>query len=230
MRRLILFDIDGTLLSADGAGKRAVYRAMMEVFGTVGRMPGYSFAGRTDPEIVTDLLRSAGVPDEEIEAALPALWFRYIEHLYREIRETRVEPLPGVAALLERVEAAGPQTVLGVLTGNIRDGARIKVDASGIGFRRFRVGAFGSDHALRPELPAIAVSRARELTGLGFSGKEIVIIGDTPKDVECGAHLGVRTIAVATGHHPLEELETTGADFVFPDLCDVDRVWDAMMG
>jgi phosphoglycolate phosphatase len=230
MRRLVLFDIDGTLLSADGAGKRAVHRALMEVFGTVGHLPGYSFAGRTDPEIVRDLLRSADIPDREIEAALPALWFRYVENLHREVHDIRVQALPGVAELLERVEGHGAQVVLGVLTGNILEGARIKVDAARLGFRRFRVGAFGSDHAARRELPAIAVERARVLTGVGYSGKEIVIIGDTPRDVECGEHLGVRTIAVATGHHPLDELEVTGADHVFADLGDTERVWEAIVG
>ncbi|HEX8244004.1 MAG TPA: haloacid dehalogenase-like hydrolase [Longimicrobium sp.] len=230
MRRLILFDIDGTLLSADGAGKRAVHRALMEVFGTVGHIPGYSFAGRTDPEIVRDLLRSDGIPDAEIEAALPALWFRYVENLHREIREIRVDALPGAAELLERVESEGAETLPGLLTGNIREGARIKVDAAGLGFRRFRVGAFGSDHAHRPELPAIAVERARALNGIAYQEKEIVIVGDTPLDVACGAHLGVRTIAVATGHYPEDELAAAGADHVFADLGDVEAVWRAITG
>jgi phosphoglycolate phosphatase-like HAD superfamily hydrolase len=229
MRRLILFDIDGTLLYADGAGKRAIHAAMMEVFGTTGPIGEYSFAGRTDPEIVTDLLRAAGVPDAEIEAGLPALWFLYLERLNREVRELRIHPLPGVTELVERVERAGGETVLGLLTGNIVQGARIKLDAAGLGFRRFRVGAYGSDHAHRPELPAIAVERARELTGVGYAGKEIVIVGDTPKDVACGLHLGVRTIATATGRHPLDELRACDPDFAFPDLSDVDAVWRAMM-
>jgi phosphoglycolate phosphatase-like HAD superfamily hydrolase len=230
MRRLVLFDIDGTLLSADGAGKRAVHRALMEVFGTVGHLPGYSFAGRTDPEIVRDLLRSVDISDPEIEKALPALWFRYVENLHREIHDVRVDALPGVAELLDRVEHHHPEMVLGVLTGNILEGARIKVDAARLGFRRFRVGAFGSDHAHRRELPAIAVSRAHALTGIGYAGKEIVVVGDTPKDVECGEHLGVRTIAVATGHHPLDELRATGADHVFADLGDTEKVWEAITG
>lgn len=228
MRRLILFDIDGTLLSADGAGKRAIHAALMEVFGTTGPIGSYAFGGRTDPEIVRDLLRADGIPDAEIDSGLRALWFRYIENLHREIHGMRVRALPGVGALLERVEAAGREVVLGLLTGNIREGARIKVEAARLGFSRFRVGAFGSDHAERPELPAIAVRRAREETGIDFGGKEIVIIGDTPKDVACGAHLGVRTIATATGHHPVDELVACGADHAFSDLSDVDAVWRAI--
>jgi len=228
MRRLILFDIDGTLLSADGAGKRAIHAALMEVFGTTGPIGSYSFAGRTDPEIVRDLLRAAGIPDAEIDSGLKALWFRYVENLHREVHGTPVHALPGVAELLERVEGAGAQVVPGLLTGNIREGARIKVNAARLGFSRFRVGAFGSDHAERPALPAIAVERALHETGVEFSGKEIVIIGDTPKDVACGQHLGVRTLATATGHHLVDELQACGADYVFPDLADVDAVWRAI--
>jgi phosphoglycolate phosphatase len=229
MRRLILFDIDGTLLYADGAGKRAVRDALMEVFGTVGPIGGYSFAGRTDPEIVTHLLRAGGIADEEIEAGLPCLWEVYVGKLAREIGSLDVHPLPGVPDLLARVEAAGGEVVLGMLTGNVREGARLKVDAAGLGFGRFRVGAFGSDHARRAELPAIAVERAREATGVTFAGKEIVIVGDTPLDVACGEHLGVRTIATATGHHPVEELAVCDPDHVFADLSDTDAVWEAIV-
>lgn len=228
MRRLVLFDIDGTLLSAGGAGKRAVQAALMEVFGTTGPINAYSFAGRTDPEIVHDLLRADGLSDAEIGAGLPALWFRYVENLHREIRELRIRPLPGVRALVERVEREGGETVLGLLTGNIAAGARIKLDAAALRFDRFRVGAYGSDHAARSELPAIAVERARDLVGVDYAGKEIVIIGDTPKDVACGLHLGVRTIATATGHHPVEELAACGPDHVFADLSDLDAVWRAI--
>ena len=230
MRRLVLFDIDGTLLKADGAGKRAVHDALMEVFGTVGPIGSYSFAGRTDPEIVRHLLRAAGRSDAEIDAGLPELWRRYVARLEHEIRTVEVTTLPGVPALLERVEGAGGHVVLGMLTGNVREGARIKVDAAGLGFRRFRVGAFGSDHAHRPELPAIAAERARALLGVEFAGKEIVIVGDTPLDIACGAHLGVRSIAVATGRHGYDELAACGPDHVFRDLGDVDAVWDAIAG
>ncbi|HEX5724307.1 MAG TPA: HAD family hydrolase [Longimicrobiaceae bacterium] len=228
MRRLVLFDIDGTLLFADGAGKRAVRDAMLRVFGTTGPIGAFSFAGRTDPEIVHHLLAAAGLAEREIEAGLPELWRLYVANLERELAGVAVRPLPGVPELLRRVEDAGGQVVLGMLTGNVRDSARIKVDAAGLGFARFRVGAFGSDHARREELPAIAARRARELTGVEFAGKEIVIVGDTPLDVACGAHLGVRTIATATGGHSLDELAGCGPDYLFPDLGDVDAVWRAI--
>ncbi|HEU4453135.1 MAG TPA: haloacid dehalogenase-like hydrolase [Longimicrobium sp.] len=230
MRRLILWDIDGTLLSADGAGRSAVRDALVEVFGTTGPIGGYSFAGRTDPEIVRHLMRGAGFSDADIDERMPELFRRYVEKLEREIRGAQVTALPGVPELVDRMEAAGGEVVLGMLTGNVRDGARIKVDAAGLGFDRFRVGAFGSDHADRPELPAIAARRARELVEVEFAGKEIVIIGDTPLDVACGQHLGVRTVAVATGSHPVEELASCDPDHVFADLADVDAAWAAIVG
>lgn len=229
MRRLILWDIDGTLLRADGAGKRAVRDALVEVFGTTGPIDHYSFAGRTDPEIVRHLMRGAGIPDAEIDTGMQDVFRRYVEKLEREIVGVPVAPLPGVPELLDRTEAAGGDVVLGMLTGNVRDGARIKVDAAGLGFDRFRVGAFGSDHHDRPELPAIAAARARELTGVDFEGKEIVIIGDTPLDVACGRHLGVRTIAVATGSHPVDDLAACHPDHVFADLGDVEAAWRAII-
>lgn len=228
MRRLILFDIDGTLLSADGAGRRAVHDAMMEVYGTIGSIPGYSFGGRTDPQIARELLGSVGWSRDAVEERLPEFWRVYVANLAREIRGAEVTPLPGVPALLDRIERCGGEVTLGLLTGNVEEGARLKVEAAGIGFDRFAVGAYGSDHADRPELPAIAVARARERTGIGYRGKEIVIIGDTPFDIQCGASLGVRTVAVATGTHPAEELAEHGPDHLFPDLTDADAVWRAL--
>jgi phosphoglycolate phosphatase len=228
MHRLILFDIDGTLLSADGAGKRAFHAAIRDTFGPIPEPPAYSFAGRTDPQIARDLLTAAGIPREEVEAGLSGLFRDYAQHLEREIRRVEVRPLPGVLPLLERIEAAGGRTVLGLLTGNVREGAWIKLRAAGIDPERFRVGAFGSDHPDRPELPAVAVARAEALTRHRYTGKEIVIIGDTPRDVACGEHLGVRTIAVATGVYPLEELAACRPDHLFPDLGEVERVWEAI--
>ncbi|HEX8208900.1 MAG TPA: haloacid dehalogenase-like hydrolase [Longimicrobium sp.] len=230
MRRLVLFDIDGTLLTADGAGKRALHAALVDVFGTTGPIDSYSFAGRTDPQIVHALMSAAGLPRDEIDRGLADLWAHYIANLRREMEHTDVEALPGIHALLRCVEDAGGEVVMGLLTGNIEAGARIKVDAAGLAWERFRVGAFGSDHADRPELPAVAVRRAREQTGVEYAGKEIVILGDTPFDITCGAHLGVRTIAVATGRHTAEDLASHAPDHLFPDFRDTAAAWAAIVG
>jgi phosphoglycolate phosphatase len=229
MKRLVLFDIDGTLLSAGGAGARAVREAMLEVYGETGSIRGYNMGGRTDPQIVRELLTPVGYSVEQVEAGLDALWDAYIRNLRAEIARADIRALPGVPALLDRVEGSGDPTVLGLLTGNVEEGARLKVDAAGLGFERFRVGAYGSDHWQRPELPAVAARRAKEKTGIGFEGKEIVIIGDTPFDISCGAHLGVRTIATATGTHSAVDLAEHGPDYLFDDLSDTDAVWRAIM-
>ena len=228
MRRLILFDVDGTLVDAGGAGKRALGEALLAVYGRTGAIEGFRMGGRTDPEIVRELLCGAGMPLEEVEAGLDALWADYLRRLEDAVGGGGVRALPGTAALLERVEARGAPTVLGLLTGNLAEGARIKLEAAGLGFRRFAVGAFGSDHWRRTELPAVAAARARERTGTEFRGKEIVIVGDTPFDISCGAHLGVRTVAVATGRHSAAELASCGPDHLFEDLADPDAFWAAV--
>lgn len=228
MRRLVLFDVDGTLLSAGGAGARALLGAMREVYGSEGEAAGVSFGGRTDPEIVRTLLTAGGMEMDAVEARFEALWARYLVRLEDEVARGGVRALPGVLPLLERLERQGGEAVPALLTGNLLEGARIKLEAAGLGFGRFRVGAYGSDHWRRSELPAVAVERARRETGVEFRGREIVIVGDTPHDVSCGAHLGVRTIAVATGTHPAPELAACGPDHLFDDLTDLDAVWAAL--
>lgn len=228
MRRLVLFDIDGTLLTAGGAGARALRDALLEIFGETGPIGAYSMAGRTDPQIVRELMTATGRTVQEIEPRYQEVWDVYLRNLRDEVARTRIQALPGVPALLDRVEAEGNSTLLALLTGNVEQGARMKVDAAGLGFDRFRLGAYGSDHWERRELPAVAVRRARDLAGLEYQGKEIVIIGDTPFDIACGEHLGVRTIAVATGGHPADELAACGPDYLFEDLTDGEAVWRAI--
>jgi phosphoglycolate phosphatase len=228
MQRLILFDIDGTLLTSNGVAARAFRAALEEVFGTSGPRGGYSFAGKTDPQIARDLLRAAGIDEPRVQQGLEAAWELYLEALARDCRSECVQVYPGVHRLLDRLEEAPERALLGLLTGNMREGARIKLQAGGIDFGRFRVGAFGSDHAERRELPAIAIRRAEELLGHRFTGKSVVIIGDTPLDIACGEHLGVRTIAVATGTYSEEELERCGPDYLFASLEDTEAVWKAI--
>lgn len=227
MQRLVLLDIDGTILSSDGVAARAFRAALEGVFGTSGPRRGYSFAGRTDPQIARDLLLMAGVDEERIGAGLDEVWTRYLEQLERDIASASVTVYPGVHELIDRLHHS-PDAVLGLLTGNLREGARLKLAAAGVDFRRFPVGAFGSDHADRAELPAVAIRRAEQRFGRRFGGKSVVMVGDTPLDVACGAHLGVRTVAVATGSYSEEELRQCGADFVFPSLEDTGAVWSAI--
>ncbi|HEX7090046.1 MAG TPA: haloacid dehalogenase-like hydrolase [Longimicrobiales bacterium] len=218
---LILFDIDGTLLSTNGAARRAFHRGLLEVYGTAGPIATHAFDGKTDPQIARELLRAAGLTDAAIERGFPALWQAYLRELAAELalpgQHTTVHP--GVRQLLDALDELGDRVIVGLLTGNIEPGAQIKLSAAGLACR-FRLGAYGSDGEQREALPAIAVARARALTGREVSGREIVIIGDTPHDVTCGRALGARALGVATGRHDAASLAAAGADAVFPDLSD----------
>lgn len=230
MRKLVLFDIDGTLLSAAGSGRRAIHTALREFFGGVGPAD-YWFDGRTDPQIVRDLMRLDGHEDEVIESRLPAVLARYADRLSVELADPahRPEVCPGVFELLERLEAQ-PDIVIGLLTGNIESGAVAKLQAVGLDPARFVIGAFGSDHAVRGELPAIAVARARARLGIEVAGQAVVVIGDTPADVACGSGIGARAIAVATGRYSIDELAACSPAAVFADLTDTDAVLTSIAG
>jgi phosphoglycolate phosphatase-like HAD superfamily hydrolase len=231
MRRLILFDIDGTLLHSQGAAKRAFTRALVEVFGTAGPVDDHPFDGKTDPQIARELLRLAGLDDAAIDAGLPELWRTYIRELDLELaipgHVTTV--YPGVRELLDELRARTSDSVMGLLTGNIREGAAHKLASASIDLD-FRVGAFGSDCERRDGLPEVAVARARDITGVHFRERDVVIIGDTPADVTCGLSLKVRSVAVATGHYSASALRDAGAHYVFEDLSDTTRVLDALLG
>jgi phosphoglycolate phosphatase len=229
VKRLVLFDIDGTLLTTDGVAPRAFRYALEHVFGTSGPQRGYSFAGKTDPQIARDLLHLGGVPEQLQRERLPEVWLHYTAELQRQITSEPPRVYPGVREVVDHLHDE-PDAILGLLTGNLRDGARIKLEHAGFPFERFSVGAFGSDHAERRELPALAVARAEERFGRRFHGKSVVIIGDTPLDVACGEHLGVRTIAVATGTYSEDDLRACGPDYLFGDLGDIARVLEAIFG
>ena len=228
-RRLVLFDVDGTLLLTDGAGRRAIHRALTEIFGATGPTDHW-FDGKTDPQIVRELMRLVGHVDEHIDARMRVLLERYAELLVDELRNPFHVPraLPGVPPLLEAL-ASRDDVILGLLTGNLAVGARAKLAAVGIDPDLFRVGAYGSDHEERPELPAIAQQRAAQLLGTEIRGTDVVIIGDTPSDVLCGRSIGARAIGVATGRYPEEALMAHGAAAVFRDLCDTDAVVRAIV-
>jgi phosphoglycolate phosphatase-like HAD superfamily hydrolase len=217
-RRLVLFDIDGTLLSAGGASRRAFEVALREVFGTVGSVTDYDYSGKTDPQIVRELMRGAGFADAEIQRRRPLALETYRERLASTIRPEDVREKPGVRALLEAL-AGEARVTLGLLTGNLESTARLKLaplDAN----RFFAFGAFGSDHEDRYRLPAVALERARETVGVALTGPDLVIVGDSIHDVLCGRALGVRAVAVATGKTSPERLADAAPDVLLPDFSD----------
>jgi phosphoglycolate phosphatase len=228
-RRLVLFDIDGTLLHTHGAGRRAIHAALAEEFGSAPPEHVVRFDGKTDPQIVRELLQVANHPDAADTRRIEAVCRRYVDLLAVELaRGTHATTVyPGVHGLLDRLDARG-DVLLGLLTGNLADGARLKLESCGIAYARFRVGAFGSDHADRAALPAIAAQRAAQLMGRVPRGAEIVIVGDTPADVTCGEAVGARAIGVATGSYDAAALNAAGAYAAFDDLSEPDRVLAAI--
>ncbi|MGH7620725.1 MAG: HAD family hydrolase, partial [Gemmatimonadaceae bacterium] len=210
-------------LWSDGAGRRAMTEALTNVFGSAGPTD-YHYDGKTDPQIVRDLMRATGHDDATIDERLDPLMQRYLGGLERELAAgTHAHVFDGVRELLDALEARD-DIILGLLTGNLRAGAEIKLRAAGISVERFRVSAFGSDHHSRPELPALAQRRAREELGLEIPGDRIFVIGDTPADIECGRAIGARAIAVATGRYTPEELARHQPYALFPSLADTPAV------
>lgn len=229
--RLVLFDIDGTILLSGGAGRRAILAALADETGHTDDVDQIQFGGKTDPQIAFELLDAIGHPDPSNPTRIEAILARYVAHLERELARFGhlAELMPGIVRLLDRLEA-DDRIVLGLLTGNVSVGAAIKLKAVSLDPARFVVAAYGSDHAERSALPSIASERARAHFGRAPQGKDVVIIGDTPADVTCGLGIGATSIAVATGGFTEDDLLAAGAHHVFADLSDTDRVHSAIVG
>lgn len=230
MRHLILFDIDGTLVSG-GPAKLAFQEAMMEVYGTTGPIGDYGFSGKTDPQIARGLLDATGMDPRDIEAGFPALWEAYVGGLATRLASAPMDLLAGVDDLMATLEG-NPDVALGLVTGNILPGARLKLESVGFGVGEdghFIVGGYGSDHEVRDHLPGIAMERARQRWEVDFSRDRVWVVGDTPLDVQCGLHHGVRTMAVATGNYSVDELEATGAHAVVSDFRDFTQTTEILL-
>ncbi len=218
--KLLLFDIDGTMLVMHGVGRQAMEEALAPLCGGVPTTDGISFAGRTDPHIFLDVLQHNGCSASEAAALLPEALSRYVQAARRLIAPRHVEVLPGVRALIEHL-AAQPGVQLAVLTGNLQPTAFLKLDAAGLA-DFFPFGAFGSDHADRTELPPVAVRRAFSYTGHAYGGKDVVIIGDTQHDIQCGRGIGAFAVGVCTGHFNRADLTPHTPDLLLDDLSDPD--------
>ncbi|MES2304489.1 MAG: HAD family hydrolase [Gemmatimonadota bacterium] len=230
MKRLVLFDIDGTLLLSASAGRRAIEAAFAEEFADTSFFESVRFDGKTDPQIVRELYHAAGAPDRATPEQTDFLLSRYVNHLERVLGERGhlVRTLPGITELLAALELRD-DVLVGLLTGNIVPGARLKLAAAGLAFDRFALGAFGSDSGHRPDLPPIAAARAEAFLGHLPSGHDVVILGDTPADVTCGASIGARAIGVATGSYSVAELDAAGAYRSFETFTDTAAVMEALL-
>ena len=222
--KLVLFDIDGTILLTEGASKRALHRALIEVFGATGP-DDHAFGGKTDPQIVRELMRVVGHGDDHIDARMTELLDRYVVYLQEELQigADGIRVMPGVRELLDALDER-EDAIVGLLTGNLEEGARAKLSSAGIDPDRFVIGAFGSDHEERGQLPAVAQRRTREQLGIEVVGEDVIVIGDTPADIHCGREVGARAIAVATGHYTMAELREHMPAALFADLSRTDEV------
>ena len=223
-KRLLLFDIDGTLIHSGGAGFHALISTLKDRFGIDDDLEDIEIAGMTDSGIVVSILKKHKIPvtNENVTAFLDG----YVHHLSRELPRRKGRVLPGILELLEKLRAR-PSVVLALLTGNISRGAQLKLEHYGV-WHFFEFGAFADDHHDRNELGPFARSRAKEKHGREFSAGEIDVIGDTPRDIACGKALGARTIAVATGTWSREKLAAHQPDILIDDLSDVDRLIDTL--
>ena len=217
--RLILFDIDGTLLECGPQVREILSTILLDVYGATGSIDWFDFAGRTDPGIVLDVLKDAGLDERDILDRIPEVREKYAARLERELDGQRMRLLPGVSETLESL-ARRKDIVLGLVTGNWEPGARTKLSRFDLN-RFFDFGAFGCDGVERSDLPPVALERAERITGRRFRPEETLIVGDTIHDISCARAHGIPVLAVATGRTTAETLREGGADRVVADLTEI---------
>jgi phosphoglycolate phosphatase-like HAD superfamily hydrolase len=219
--KLLLFDIDGTLLTTNGAGRPAVEAALSNLIGRSISTEGIEFSGKTDPQILREVLARSGADDDLLNGRFPEAVEAFRQTMHRVFDPTGADALDGACALVELLHE-DERVQLALLTGNLQEMAYLKVGAIGLGEDHFPFGAFGSDHENRNELPAIAVERAAAHAGRSFGEGEVVIIGDTPRDIECGRAGGCTTVAVATGRFDRATLAEHEPDVLLDSLADAE--------
>jgi phosphoglycolate phosphatase-like HAD superfamily hydrolase len=223
--KVLLFDIDGTLIYTGGAGKRAFVETLREAFGIEDTLEDIPFSGKTDPLIIREIFAKHEI--EPSAGHFDLFLSRYVGCLQRLIADPRGIVMPGIREILETCFES-PRFLLGLLTGNIRRGAEIKLHHYRL-YHYFSFGAFGDDHEDRTELARIAHERSRRQSSRDFRPEDLYVIGDTPRDIECGRAIGARTVAVATGKYSREELAQHQPDFGFADLADTKVFFDRVL-
>ncbi len=227
--RLILFDIDGTLIHTGGAGSRAMTRAFAEACRVENGFDGIPVPGRTDTIILADAMAKWGVDARpELVAVFQQTYFRCLADELCRLSPNAPGVLPGVVELLQHLRR-DERCHVGLLTGNYAATARLKLERFGL-WQHFRFGAFGDDAAERGQLVSVAVERAREHGCQEIRPDDVVVVGDTPLDVACGRDNGARTLAVATGSYTVDALEAAGADRAVDDLSDTESLLEWLCG
>lgn len=214
---LILFDIDGTLLNANGAGRESTRHAMLDVFGTAADIDNHHFGGKTDWFTLVELLSPHGFDADAIFARMPEYETTIEGHLERVITERGATPYPGALEVVQALRER-PGVLLGIVTGNVSRTAPVKLRAAGFDPAWFPVGAYGSEAIERDDLPGLALKRAIEHAKRDWQPHEVIVIGDTVADIQCARAAGAKAIAVCTGFCPREELEAARPDVLLDDL------------
>ena len=229
MNKLILWDIDGTLIYSGGVAGEAMRAAMERVYGRLSSDDRRLYAGKTDQQIIMETF--ADREHSDLLGGLELFTTIYLEELEarRDEFAARGRVLDGVVAILDRL--ADEPVIQSVLTGNLQMVAHFKLDLLGLtGYLDLDVGAYGSDHHRRDDLVPIAAARAAQRYGRLFVGRDVVVIGDTPNDIDCGRAGGARTVAVASGPFSADDLRAHGADVVLPNLADTRAALAAILG
>jgi phosphoglycolate phosphatase-like HAD superfamily hydrolase len=217
IRRLILLDIDGTLLRSQGVGRESTRLAMLEVFGTEARLASHIFGGKTDWQTLVELLAEHDHDMASIGGQMAAYETAIARHLTVLLTDSIVTPCPGAPEAVAALRS-DPANLLGIVTGNVRTTAPLKLQAAGYDPAWFPVGAFGSEALDREALPALAIQRATEYSGVTFEPRDVWVVGDTARDISCARAVGARAVAVCTGFEPRDELIAAGPDHLLDDL------------
>lgn len=226
-RRVLLFDIDGTLLDPRGEGQTCLSRALEDTYGQTGPIKSYDMAGKTDWQIITDLMRLAGLDSQRISDLLPAAFAAYTRHVEVAAPTFKMQLLPGVPELLAHL-AADPHFILGLVTGNVREAVPHKLRAVGLEPGLFTFGAFGSEHSDRNQLPALALYRLEQQLGASIPPQSVLVIGDTPHDIACARHTGLPVLCVSTGTYSYQALAQHNPDYLVEDLADTQIILEIL--